>query len=261
MKKIVEIILQIWRFRKIISPVQFMRLMWARKKASNSLPIPIKFRNYSTPFFIRPGTTDATIFYHVFLLHDYPPITLQNRQKKITIIDAGANIGAATFFFKIYNPEATIIAIEPDEGNCQIFELNTKSFSNVFLLKAALFNEDHKTVKIENPEAGSMGFRVKPTDEQSAIKTVSINHIVDKYKIKNLDVVKIDIEGGEKAVFEKNTEWLDISNRVMVELHDHYVFGCSSSIINAFSNRNIILSKNGENFIFTNIDIQKKYNL
>ena len=49
---------------------------------------------------------------------------------------------------------------------------------------------------------------------------------------------------------EKNIEWIDKANKVILELHEHYAKGCSASVINAFAHKDVKLSWRGENLIF-----------
>ena len=46
------------------------------------------------------------------------------------------------------------------------------------------------------------------------IKTISINDIIKKERIDKIDFLKLDINGYEDELFEKNTEWLKITNSI-----------------------------------------------
>ena len=246
-KRVIRLLLDFYYYRNILSIRQLTRLYKAENSKVKGELVKIKFKKYEKPFWIRSGTSDVTIFKCVFLQNEYPII---NKNTKV-VIDAGANIGAASFFFKMYAPSTKIIAIEPDETNCEMFKLNMKHFSDVNLLKAALHNEEGLFMEIENPEASKYSFRMKLS--KSGVYTTSLSSIIKEYGIKEIDLVKIDIEGGEKAVFEKNLEWLDISNTTILELHDHYVKGCSSTILKVFAKHNVEISWIGENLIFTKV--------
>jgi len=51
---------------------------------------------------------------------------------------------------------------------------------------------------------------------------VTMAGIIKKYKLSRIDYLKIDIEGSEFAVFEENTDWLDIARKVVMEVHLTY---------------------------------------
>jgi len=44
-----------------------------------------------------------------------------------------------------------------------------------------------------------------------------------------LDLLKIDIEGAEREVFDDSPRWIGVVNACMAELHDHLKPGCSDS--------------------------------
>jgi FkbM family methyltransferase len=234
-----------YKYRKTLSFSQYVKLIIADKKKKEGSPLSIFIKNYPHPFWIRPGTTDTKIFVTIFLKNDYPII----KNKTGTFIDAGANIGAATFFFKMHSPEIKIIAIEPDESNCELFERNMKPFSDVWLLKSALHNVEGKSFRIKNPEAPKYSYQME--EGESDLKTVSINGIMKKYNIERIDVAKIDIEGGEKELFEENLEWLNVCDILIIELHERYSPGCGTALLRAISKFDVTIVWRGENLIIT----------
>ena len=66
------------------------------------------------PLFLRLKTSDIEVYGKIFAGQEYRFEAL--KQPKV-IVDAGANIGLASVFFANAFPEATIIAIEPEETN------------------------------------------------------------------------------------------------------------------------------------------------
>src|ERR1700730_7986688 len=62
---------------------------------------------------------------------------LSNGQRPI-IIDAGANIGLATLWFKAQYPKATVIAIEPDTENFAVLKENVIADDTTLLVDAAV---------------------------------------------------------------------------------------------------------------------------
>ena len=69
----------------------------------------------------------------------------------------------------------------------------------------------------------------------------------------HIDVLKLDIEGSEKEVFEEGYEnWLPKTKLLLVELHDKMKKGCSRSVLNAVNKYDFSFDIKGENIIFTN---------
>ena len=77
---------------------------------------------------IRGGSSDAKVFLQVWLNNEYD-IPLKSEAE--VIIDAGANIGLASLYFKDKYPKASIYAIEPEKGNFDQLVKNTMYYWNV----------------------------------------------------------------------------------------------------------------------------------
>jgi hypothetical protein len=85
--------------------------------------------------------------------------------------------------------------------------------------------------------------------------TITINEILN-YKKKNWPfIIKIDIEGSEKDLFESNIQWMNKFKIIIIEIHDWMLpsQGISSNFIYSLAKsmkknkRDLIL--NGENLI------------
>ena len=149
------------------------------------------------------------------------------------IIDAGANIGASTVYFAKRYPEARIIAIEPEQENYEILVKNTSRHQNIVTIKAALWYEkDTRTIR--HRFTGPWGYTVSTTDYAAEstgqeVDCITIPSIMNDYHIEYIDILKMDIEGGEKSVFEYADDWIDKVAIVTVELHDRIVMGSSKA--------------------------------
>ena len=79
--------------------------------------------------------------------------------------------------------------------------------------------------------------------------------LMKKFNISQIDVLKIDIEGSEKELFESDyEEWLPNTRMLIIELHDGFRKGASKSFFNAISKYNFHMMKNDENLIFYNME-------
>ena len=61
--------------------------------------------------------------------------------------------------------------------------------------------------------------------------------IVNKidYSIREIDILKLDVEGAEKNIFSSNTNWISKVQLLIIELHDEVVPGCSREFFSAIS--------------------------
>jgi FkbM family methyltransferase len=176
--------------------------------------------------------TDMSVLRQIFVHEDYNlsrlarSSDLLGRYEQISqarrtplILDCGANIGLSAAYFADVFPAARVVAIEPEEGNCRLARRNC-SAANVEIVRAAIASEDKAGVLVD-PGLGAWGYRVEECPEGS-VKLMSINGILSDPANVGCEpfIVKIDIEGFEKELFSKNTEWIDRFMLLIIELHD-----------------------------------------
>ena len=142
---------------------------------------------------------------------------LQRRGVTPLIVDCGANIGLSTAYFADQFPEATIVAVEPDSQNILQARKNCPR-PNVHFVQAAVSCEPGRG-SIVDPGGGPWAFQVRP-DPNGAVSFLSINDVLSQYPKSAPFIIKIDIEGFEKELFARNTEWFDAFHVAIVELHD-----------------------------------------
>jgi hypothetical protein len=71
--------------------------------------------------------------------------------------------------------------------------------------------------------------------------------------ITTIDILKIDIEGAEKEIFETNFEnWITNTKVIIVETHDRYKKGTSKAIFNTIGKYDFSLELSGENLVLVN---------
>src|SRR4029453_16016552 len=59
---------------------------------------------------------------------------------------------------------------------------------------------------------------------------LTIDRLMRQYGWDYIDLLKIDIEGAEKEVFETSASWIGKVGIIVVELHDRSKAGCSRSV-------------------------------
>ncbi|SEF98987.1 FkbM family methyltransferase [Parabacteroides chinchillae] len=124
-------------------------------------------------FYLRLGTSDIGILEQIFCSKEYE-IALSSPKY---IIDCGANIGLATCYFKEKWPEANVIAIEPEDSNFELLNLNTVNLSNVNLLKAAVWNKS-SYLSFNSSDANFDAFSVKESNTCTSISAITIAEIL-----------------------------------------------------------------------------------
>lgn len=186
-------------------------------------------------FFRRENTSDQSVFDQIFCNHDYNIMRLDRGKeiiryynkiitsgRKPLIVDAGANIGAATVFFQGCFPASHVVAIEPEAGNFAMLSRNTEGLE-VENIQGALTSAPGY-VTISDPKVGHWGYQTAPVDAENAgndaTACITVRQIYEKYVNYLPFIVKIDIEGGEENVFAADTDWVEKTPLIIIELHD-----------------------------------------
>ena len=201
--------------------------------------------------YLRKEGSDISVCWQILIQNEYKTVfdsAKLNRLEVNTIIDAGSNIGLTTLQFLKYFPEARIIAIEPDLENFKQFSKNTKKFSeNVVMLQKAVWSENTRVfLHSDFRDHQDWSKRVLKTENSMEIEAVSVNSIMEEYQIETIDILKMDIEGGESEIFKSDCDlsFLDKTKMIAIEIHDE--FECRERINEIFLEKKFVLYNSGE---------------
>jgi len=216
--------------------------------------VSVRVKGLSHSVFIRIGASDIPTYKKVFVKKEY---ACRFESPPHVIVDAGANIGLATLYFANQFPDAKIIAIEPEYENFRLLKQNTEPYKNVVALNVALWNENG-TINLFDPGIGSWGFVTEnatgAADHSNRfchqVQSVTVDRLIADYGLKTIDILKIDIEGAEREVFQDSSSWIGHVRSIMIELHEHLKPGCDRSFYNG-SNGFDLEWKQGENIFLT----------
>ncbi len=171
------------------------------------------------------------------------------------VVDAGANIGLFSLIVRSVNSDAEIYAIEPDPGNYEICRKNLCGGHDI-VLNAGLWNKCTNLSIKENPSGVSeIGFIVQE-DVSGEIDAITIPYIMEKYHIERIDILKIDIEGSEKQVFDDSAnKWIDKVGMLIIEtrFHDAFCPGCTEQVSTFMSGKGFSHERIGENDVYRKI--------
>jgi FkbM family methyltransferase len=213
--------------------------------------VPVYLTRSERPFFVRGRTTDDTVVESVFADNQYP---LVDGFCPKTIIDAGANCGAASAYFKAHYPDADIVALEPEQSNFDLLARNLGRVDGIDLLKGALWSREC-ALQITNPDSADYAFRVSDVTggsdvSEESVRAYSVEQIMAMKRWQTVDLLKLDIEGSEREIFQRNClDWLGKVSMIFVELHEVEAAGCGQALFRALAPLNYRVSVCGENLI------------
>ena len=170
------------------------------------------------PVKLRPGTADSSTFEKIFVWKEYDIALPKNTR---TILDCGANIGLATVWFAQVCPEASILAIEPEPQNYRLLEQNCAPYSNIRTLRAAVWNRSCDLfLSSVHSRVDSYQFAEECNPRSDSVKAYDLSTIMANEGVDTIDVLKIDIEGAEAAVFTDNfLNWFRKTRMLIIEIH------------------------------------------
>lgn len=162
---------------------------------------------------------------------------------QLTIIDAGAYQGDFSFaclpFAKI------IYAFEPDPRPFKVFKSTVDKFGFKKKIKysnEALAATTEERVLLATGFGGSRlmaGGEAANESDKTLVSTISLVDVFNKHKIKQVDIFKIDIEGGEDEII-RSREFPELSKKIKVIIGEHLApvdgllkeLGYSAKVIN-----------------------------
>lgn len=229
------------------------------------------FSGRNRPFRYRAGSVgDEGVIRQIFVDRDYDYLHWDQGKalrahaarlasdKPLLIVDVGANIGAAAVFFSMTVENAIVYAIEPDVGNFELLRSNTQDLDTVIPFHGAAAAHDGH-VFLEDPGQSDWGFRTnKNANGPNAprVESVSPTKILKDPRVEKCAplIFKVDIEGGERDLFEGNVEWMDRFPLVIVELHDWLMpfAGTSRNFLKAAARYDFDFVHRGENIFLFN---------
>jgi FkbM family methyltransferase len=222
-------------------------------------------------YLLRPLTSDSAVLQQVIIEKEYFPMVKLIEEKGLFksirfIVDAGSNIGLTSIYFNGLFSSALIVSIEPEESN-YLHQLKNIRINNcydkIIILKKALWinNTDSLIICDDFRDGGNWSKSVKKSNEENItpIPSITLSDIISTYSPhKIIDLLKIDIEGTERELFESNDFIQTIANSVRflcLEIHDE--FNIREKIRKILTENNIEFFDMGETTFCYNKNLSK----
>ncbi len=186
----------------------------------------ISLKNLAHPILLRPGTGDARTVIDNVIREEYGRFASIEAPK--WMIDAGAYIGDTAAYFLSKYPGLKVIALEPNHESHEMARRNLEPYGErAILLKKGLYSND----EIQRFGGEETGASIATSGVE--IECTSISSLFDRFSISHLDILKMDIEGAEEAVFSSKPEvWLGRIGLLMIEIHGNRIESMISRVLN-----------------------------
>lgn len=200
------------------------------RKIWNSLP------NSLHRFTIVINIEETTVKFRPFILHDFM-FVLSNHEPffkdifrpklGMTVVDAGAHIGLYTIkASKRVGAKGKVISVEPDPRNFKLLKENVQlnKLENVVLINLALSDFCGKNIFYECLDPSLSG--LTPSSESPIYKPklteiCTLDELLKSMGIREIDWLKIDVEGAESKVILGGFSILKNSEHVKILIESH----------------------------------------
>lgn len=230
----------------------------AVKIRSRGILASLKIPSLQDRLYYRPDSSDPDVIKQIFSEGGYDWLDFQPNEN-LTFIDCGANIGTVSAMVLSRFPNSKVIALEPSPENCQLCKKNLSGYdeSRVTVLEKGVWSEENGLVVVRPDGLGlehSHRVRVASPSEEPTVFGTSLDKLIAQFNLKKIDLLKIDVEGSEFAVFSaKNLGWLEKVRNITIELHSEE---CKKVFFKAMEGFKYKLEQHGE--MTTLRDIQKR---
>ncbi|WP_024800282.1 FkbM family methyltransferase [Nocardia sp. BMG51109] len=189
---------------------------------------------------LRANQSDLTVLREVFAHRCYD-LPAEHAGPMHTIVDLGANAGLASAYLSARHRPTTLIAVEPLAENLTVLRHNAACAGTRWIIEPCA----------AAPSPGSLDFHISGYwCTASAVEAVgryrltqphrieqamprppvtvaadTVDAILARHNIDRVDLMKIDIEGGEFALLADHPAWLRRVDRIVIEIHDKYIDG------------------------------------
>lgn len=182
--------------------------------------VPYSFNGQTIRFRLR-DTVDLAILYEIFQTNIYP---VESNAEELTIFDVGGHSGFATIFFRLMFPRSVIYTFEPDAENFKNLELNLQLNPTMKQnIRAFDFGLGEATeLRTLHRSKVSAFNSLYPFDgaQPATVQIKQFEQFLDDEAIDHIDLLKVDIEGGEYALlYSLRPETLSKIQNLFIEIH------------------------------------------
>jgi len=177
---------------------------------------------------VRLGTSDVGVLLELWDPNgrgDYQRVLDGSVGPVRTILDLGSNIGLSIRLFQRAFPGVKLVGVEPDAGNLRVCRENVRlggRESDVVLIEACV-GGGRGEVSLDR-SGGEWGFRMSEASGPERIPVITVRDCIDRLGdgAAGVDLVKMDVEGAEQAIFAADTSWLNGVRYLVIEIHRPY---------------------------------------
>ena len=208
------------------------------------------------PLFARlGGSSDMRVFSQIFHCNEYASVrSIPSAQ---LILDLGANVGYSSAYFLSCFPNATVIAVEPDPANFELCRRNLAPYGDrAQVVLGAVWSKRSRLVLSRGSFGDGLEWATQVREcevetDEACVEAWDVPSLLQMVNGRQVDLLKIDIERSELAVFGENSPaWLESVRNICIELHGQ---DCEATFLKALQQFDFDLGTCGELTIARNL--------
>lgn len=254
------------RFNQYFELIQNSDSMLVNTSNNNtSVSFPLNGNNVSVV--LRKSNSDIGVFNQIFFLKEYKVVVdllHAEKSKDLNIVDVGANIGLTSIFLRTFFPKSNIVCLEPEKSNIAMCEENFKKngLSDIKIIPKGMWVENtHLYASNSFRDGLSWSFSLssqKNNESDQPIETITLDKLMEDHDLSKIDVLKIDIEGGEKDLLHNESFMSCMAKKVrltIMEIHPE-VIGYEESMA-ILRGKGFLVFASGESIVGINLKLHQ----
>lgn len=138
-----------------------------------------------------------------------------------TVVDLGANIGLTSVYLARRHQPRRVIAVEPLAENARLASLNLRQNGVAGEVVEAAVGPEDGTAHFSRARDSNVG---RLGEDGVEVRVVSMRTLLDTLpEGRPIDILKLDIEGGEQPLLDGDRGWLERVRVLIAEFHPEQV--------------------------------------
>lgn len=194
---------------------------------------------------LRVGTLDKFVAWEVWKYKEYGDFVPNNGD---VVIDIGGHIGTFTLFISSKLKAGRVITFEPVPKNFKMIKrnLSLNNINNVVVNQQAVGSKTGESIlHLDEENNGANSFYESDSDKIIKVSTTTLEEIFNRFKLKEVKLLKIDAEGAEYDILLNcKDNLLRKIKKIVIEYHDY--------LNSTFDYKNIIKKLSRSGFVVKN---------
>jgi FkbM family methyltransferase len=156
----------------------------------------------------------------IFAGRTYPAV--QFKEQVRTIVDMGANVGAAAVYFAMTYPGSSVFAFEPAPGSYALLEANTAHLPQIKSFGFGLYDCDRQAKLYCGLNDSVQNSICQSYEQRQHSEPISLREaaaVLRELAIETIDILKLDTEGCEVPILHSLAPWIPTISVIYVEFH------------------------------------------